>query len=922
MGTRRRADMSEPDRGYRPKLIETPIPVTEISKASLADKNRKVGTIKNLHKWFAPMPTPALRAVIFCALVNEPENPDERRELIEFVKELVPEEGIPSADVLRRATDMIKADNPELPVVFDPFAGSGSTLVEAQRLGLPVVGSDYNPIAALIARALTELLPPLVEVPAIRSERDDARLQDDMHKPFEGLAADVRHYGALVHRAVQDELGQSYPAAPNGAPVAWLWARTVPCPNPSCPVTVPLFSSPRLSKQKGRETSVSAVADDHQVKIVLHHGPAGAGKATKIGGRAQFACPRCGEPFGEREIRAAGKDDKLGLQLLAMCVDTDAGRTFLSPDEVPPFNDDPVVPDDLDELELGDNTRDFRTGLYGLTHHADLYTTRQLAMLAAFADKIATIPAQVLADGGGEDRARAITTLLGLSLGKLAQSNSALVRWFIDPRNGAPKAVQAFGTQAIPMLWDFAEAYPFGKSVGSWKAQLDSVIGALGSVPRQRSTGRVLQADARNSDSVVLPGSALVVTDPPYFGQINYADLSDYFYLWLRRALREVHPDLFGTMASPKSGELTANPARHAGSADAARKYFIDGFTEVFTNLQKASRSDLPMLVVYAHKQDEREEDGLISTGWEALLEAVLLSGLSVVGTWPVEASSLTKMIAQGANSLSSYVILVCRPRPTTATATDRRGFIAELREKLPPELRSLQQAGIAPVDVAQAAIGPGMAVFSRHARVNEPDGTAMSVRVALKLINDVVAAAQSEQVGDVSQDSRWCLEWFSTYGFESGPFGKADQLARSKDTSVASLQRAGVLRSGGNKVRLLTVEELAPDYDPMRAERVSEWQVALHLAKRLRERGSDETARLMAVARSAVDLDAVQELIYLLYSIANDKRWADTALLFNGLGTSWSDLSQASRRPGVASGESQDELGLDFHQGGNDGDE
>jgi putative DNA methylase len=466
------------------------------------------------------------------------------------------------------------------------------------------------------------------------------------------------------------------------------------------------------------------------------------------------------------------------------------------------------------------------------------------------------------------------------------------------------------------MVWDFAEAYPFGESVGSWRAQINSIIGLLGSLPAHSSAGHVVQADARSQDGLIRPGGALVVTDPPYFGQINYSDLSDYFYLWLRRALRQVHPDLFATMATPKIEELVANPTRHGGSADAARRYFIDGFTEVFTSLQKTSRPDLPMLVVYAHKQDEREEDGMISTGWEALLEAVLASGLSVVGTWPVEASSATKMIAQDANALASYVILVCRPRLAVAGIIDRRGLITALREKLPTALREFQETGIAPVDVAQATIGPGMAVFSQYARVNEPDGTAMTVRTALKLINDVVGEAQSEQMGEVGEDTRWCVDWFSEYEFGPGPFGKADQLARSKNTSISGLERAGVLRSGANKVRLLSVEDLPGDYDPGRDKRISEWEVVLHLAKRLQEQGADATAQLMAIARPYVSLDAVRALAYLLFSIAGNKGWSNTALLFNSLGTSWSDLAEESRKPGIVGRQVQGQLSLDVDEG------
>jgi putative DNA methylase len=900
---------------YRPKLIEAAIPVTEISKASLADKNRKVGTIKNLHKWFAPMPTPALRAVIFSALVDEPDDPADRSRLIELVKKLVPDNGMPPPDsVLREAELRIQAANPDLPVVIDPFAGAGSTLVEAQRLGLAVAGSDLNPVAVLITRTLVELLPPLAVALPVSPVGPVAHIDEVPRKPFEGLIADLRYYGDQVQQAVKQKLAEVYPSPPSGMAVAWLWARTVPCPNPACGVTVPLFSSPWLSKQKGREATVEVIADDHCVRVVLHRGAGAPGSATKIAGRARFACPRCAEPFGEKEIRDAASIKRLGYQLLASCVDTDAGRIFLPPDEVPGFGTELAVPEDLDDLDIGANTKNFSTGLYGLTRHTDLYTSRQLVMLATFADEVAKVYDLVVADGGGRNHARALASLLGLCVGKLAQSNSTLVRW--RTRQGPSKAEPAFGNQSIPMLWDFAEAYPFGESVGSWNAQIDSVAGVLPNLPVGKTTGRVIQADARTINNLARPGMALVVTDPPYFGQINYADLSDYFYSWLRRALRNVHPDLFATMATPKVEELVANPVRHDGSMAAARQYFIDGFTEVFSSFQKASRPDLPMLVVYAHKQDEQDEDGVISTGWEALLEAVLASGLSVVGTWPIEASSANKMIGQGANALASYIILVCRPRPVGATATDRRGLIAALREEVPGALTKLQQVGIAPVDLAQASIGPGMAVFSRYGRVNEPDGSAMRVRTALALINQVLDEVLSEQEGDFGSDTRWCVEWFKSYGFDEGPFGVAEALSKAKNTAIQGLENAGVLRSRAGKVRLLSVKDLSDAYDPAADDRVSEWEIVLHLAKRLHEQGGEAAARLMVAARDRVGLDAVKELAYLLFSISEKRGWTETALLFNGLGTSWSELASDARKPALAGpAPLQGQLGFDTEE-------
>ncbi len=900
---------------YRPKLIEAAIPVTEISKASLADKNRKVGTIKNLHKWFAPMPTPALRAVIFSALVDEPDDPAERSNLIELVKKLVPDNGMPPPDsVLREAARRIKAANPELPVVIDPFAGAGSTLVEAQRLGLAVVGADLNPVAVLITRTLVEFLPPLADALPVSPAGPIVHIGEVPRKPYEGLIADLRYYGNHVQRAVEQQMANVYPKPSLGVPVAWLWARTVPCPNPECRMIVPLFGSPWLSKQKGHEATIRVITDDQRVRLVVNHGVTAPGLATKIAGRARFACPLCAEPFGEKEIRDAGIAKKLGYQLLAMCIDTDTGRTFLPPDEVPDFGTDLAVPDDLDELEIGANTRDFRTALYGLTRHTDLYTPRQLTMLAAFADEVARVYGLVIADGGGKERARAVASLLGLCVGKLAQSNSTLVRWRI--RLGPSKAEPAFGAQAIPMLWDFAEAYPFGTSVGSWGAQIDSIAGMLPSLPVGPVVGRMMQADARTVSGLAEPGAALLVTDPPYFGQINYADLSDYFYSWLRRALRRVHPDLFATLATPKTEELVANPVRHNGSMAAARQYFIDGFTEVFSSFQKASRPDLPMLVVYAHKQDEQEDGGVISTGWEALLEAVLASGLSVVGTWPIEASSATKMIGQGANALASYIILVCRPRPVGVTVTDRRGLIVALREEVPGALTKLQQVGIAPVDLAQASIGPGMAVFSRYGRVNEPDGSAMQVRTALALINQVLDEVLSEQEGDFGADTRWCVEWFKSYGFDEGPFGAAETLSKAKNTAIHGLENAGVLRSRAGRVRLLSIRDLPEAYDPAADDRVSEWEIVLHLAKRLHEQGGEAAARLMVAARDKVGLDAVKELAYLLFSISEKRGWTETALLFNGLGTSWSELASEARNPALAGpAPLQGQLGFDTEE-------
>jgi putative DNA methylase len=871
------------------------LPLSEISRASVADKNRKVGTIKNLHKWFAPMPTPALRALIFATLVHDPGDEAQRENLAGVIKKLVPEDGTaPSDEVLEQARKLIERDNPELPTVLDPFCGGGSTVVEAQRLGLPVVASDLNPVAVLITRVLGELLPPMAHVPPLYSGPTQLRLGPE-RVPFEGFIADLRHYGGLVQQAVQDKLGDLFPDIPQGMPVAWLWCRTIPCPNPMCGVTVPLVSSPVLSRQRGREATVEPVADGKNIRFVVHRGSATPVRMVK-GGRARFECLACRETVSEKELRHAGQAGRLGRQLMAVCVDAadGPGRTFLSPDEVgdPPRSS--AVPPRLDEIEIGRNTKNFSPPMYGLPRHIDLYTTRQLAVLAAFADEVAGVKELVLAGGGDARRAKAIASVLGLCVGKMAQANSSLVRWRIDSRNGAAKAEPAFGTQAIPMLWDFAEPYPFGNSVGSWQAQINAVSGAIAILPDNSQAARVVQEDARKAGDLVSTDAALLATDPPYFGQINYADLADYFYLWLRRAMRAIHPDLFEMMATPKAEELTANPERFGGSWTKARDYFIAGFTEVFSSLRAASRPDLPLVVAYAHRQDERTVDGVTSTGWASLLEAVLAAGLGVVRTWPIEATSTTRQVGQGANALASYVILICRPRGALLPVADRKRFLDALGEKLP---RAIEELGdIPPVDLAQAAIGPGFEVFSSFSHVIENDGTRMSVATALALINEKLHAILWDQESDFDPETRACVAWYEEFGWATGDYGRAEQIAHGKNTTVGRLVQADIMWARAGSARLVTVDDLSRHDDTVLGAHATIWETALLLSRMLERTGIQQAARLMAVARARVSIDTVKQLAYLLYTIGERRGRSDDQRRFNTLITAWPDLVAAAQ--------------------------
>lgn len=876
--------MNAPNR----KLIEVALPLDAISAASRRDKDRKTGTIKNVHKWFAPMPTPAWRALLFASIVDDPGTDEERQDLLDLIEKLVGVDGkMPTDKVLERARKLMAESGP-LPTVLDPFCGGGSTIVEAQRLGLPAVGSDLNPVPVLITKVLCELVPAVAGRPPLVASKH----LDGTGGQLDGFFADLRHYAKRVRDVAREKVGHLYPTVRDGTIVAWLWARTATCPNPACGATIPLYSSPWLSKRKGQERWLQPVVDGREVRFEIGTGRKQPPAATKLGRRAKFRCLVCSETAAESAVKAEGSTRGLGVQPLAVVVDSagGGGRGFrpASDDEV---GVEPDAPEDGPDVDLPTYARWFSSPAFGMTTQADLYTPRQLHAMGAFADAVAEVPEWVATDGGDEPYGRAIAAVLGLCVGKLAMSNSTQVRWKIDSRNGSAKAEAAFGLHALPMVWDFAEANPFGGSAGDWLGQLDATLGGLARLGAG-TPAQIRQSDARSAHTLVEAGLALVATDPPYFKQIGYADLSDYFYVWHRRALRSVIPELYGTISTPKNAELIASPYRHDGDASAAYDYYVDGFTETFRNLAAAQRPDLPMVVIYAHRQEESNGDeGLTSSAWDALLEAMLRAGVGVVGTWPIHATSSSRQIGQGTNALASYVVLVCRPRNVDAGITDRPGFARAMRSELPEALRKLQAASTLPFDLTQAAIGPGMAIFSRFARVVEPTGEAMRVKTALGLINQVRSEILSEQDDEFDAETRWAIQWFERYAFDTGPFGEAEKLFWATATSLDGLRRTGIVATKAPDVWLLDPESLPTGWDPVTDQKTCTWEVTMQLLRVLHSDGESEAGALLAKVGHFGDL--AHDLAYRIADICESTKRASTALLVNGLIASWPEISR-----------------------------
>jgi putative DNA methylase len=815
------------------KLIEVALPLEAINRESAREKSIRHGHPSTLHLWWARRPLAACRAVLFAQLVDDPSsNPDrfpteeaqntERRRLHDIIERLVPWEATTDQGVLEEARAEIRASCGGMPPpVLDPFCGGGSIPLEAQRLGLEVRASDLNPVSVLITRALVDIPPRWSGRPPVHPV--SGRLDAQSWVGAQGLAEDVRHYGRWIRDEAETRIGQLYPQATlpdgsNATVIAWIWARSVVCPNPACGAKMTLASTFSLGSKKGRERWVVPVVDGKRVRFEVG-GPIGSPPApAKVGRGAKFRCLVCGETAPEEHIKEEGVAGRMDAQLMAIVAEGQRKRIYLPADPKHEIAAQVERPSDVPDTELAGDKRAIWCPLYGLSRHADLFTNRQLIALTTFADLVEearhVIASDAHARGMPEPDAAAyadsVSTYLALGVSRLTDSLNSLVSW----SSSRDQARNLFARQGIPMIWDFAEINPFAGAAGDLETSTSSIARAIDSLPA-KGLACVDQADATAEST----NSAVVATDPPYYDNIGYADLSDFFYVWLRRMLRRSMPDLFGTVLTPKAEELVATPYRFGGSKAKAKSFFEQGFVKAFKRIQSEQLEGFPVTVFYAFKQSEEDGgDGLASTGWETLLEGLLQSGLAITATWPMRTEREVRSVGIGTNALASSIVLACRPRADTAGVTDRRSFIAALRAELALSIRHLQQSSIAPVDLAQAAIGPGMAIFSRYAKVVEPSGDPMRVRAALGFINQVLAEILDEQEGDFDPDTRWAMKWFEQYGMDEGSSGVAEQLCTTYNVSLRGLIEGGIVNAVRGKTSLMSREDLPGDWAPPRS--------------------------------------------------------------------------------------------------------
>lgn len=914
------------------KLIEVALPLEVINRESAREKSIRHGHPSTLHLWWARRPLAAARAVLFSQLVDDPSsNPDrfpteddqkrERARLHNIIERLVVWENVRDESLLAEARrEILNSSGGHPPAILDPFAGGGTIPLEAQRLGLEAHASDLNPVAVLINKALIEVPPKFRNQSPVFPGLADSQIRS--WKGTAGLAADVRAYAQWMREEAERRIGGIYPKAslPDGKEavvIAWIWARTVECPNPACGIEMPLVRSWWLGKKKGKEAYVvpEVVADSthpsgRRVQFSIGHDMAKA-PPTQNGGtvdRNGAICLACNGGVDLKYVRAEGKRKRIGNRLMATVAEGDRKRAYCDATDL---HEDAAVldrPTSLPEGEIPDQALGFRVKAYGMDEWVDLFTNRQLVALTTFSQLVAEAHQTILDDAvsagiargnrleeggvGAEAYADAVSTYLAFIVSRLTDYQSGITTWASNPQMEILRNV--FARQAIPMAWDFAEGNPFADSSGTIGIMTRAVTKVIEMLPAT-SEAFVVQGDATTRDY----SNVAVSTDPPYYDNIGYSDLSDFFYVWLRFSLRDIHPKLLSTMLVPKADELVANPFRHDGKLG-AKTFFEDGFRSVFANARSQTTDSYPMTVYYAFKQSDESDEGESSSGWETLLEGMIQSGWSITATWPMRSERAGRMIAVGTNALASSIVLALRPRPEAAHTTDRRGFISTLQAELPQALRDLQQGAISPVDLPQAAIGPGMSIFSRFASVIESDGSQMKVRSALARINEVLDQVLTEQEGDFDPTSRFAIAWYRQHGYGVGTFGDADNLARARNTSVASLDRDEVLTSRAGKVQLLKPADMPIDYNVVADEHTSAWEASHHLMRVLESDGLNAAGQFLSEAESrsdgAVDSDLVKELAFLLFSIAEKNGWTKDALSFNSLATSWSEIVAASR--------------------------
>ena len=921
---------------YRKKLIEVDLPLEDINCACISERPQWQNHHSTLHRWWARRPVAACRATIFASLVDDPSTylgeshaQEEREKLHDIISELVKWENTNNENLLAKAryeiarsiarslgetaptdTDAILRYLAEkAPPIYDPFCGSGSIPLESQRLGLRARASDLNPIAVLLNKALIELPSAFHNQPPINPNADSL----EGWRGTSGLADDIRYYGQWMREEAYKRIGHFYPKAKlsdgtEATVIAWLWVHTVPCSNPACGLPMPLVHSFQLSKKKGNKHWICPIVNKESKTIsfiVRNHNTGVPDKGT-IRNRTEAVCVTCNSPVKLEYVREQARCGNMKEVMAAIVADGRHGRLFLSPTNDQNRIARSAMPNWKPKNELPEDPLGFSLQNYGIMHWHQFFTIRQLTTLTTFSDLLPEARERMIQDGATDIYADSLCTYLTCAIGKTADIGCRGTRWRVD--SSTERVVHAISKQTIHILWDFAEANPFSSpptSSANWITQVKHIANVVEHLPTIANSGEVYQADAATTSYAT--DSPIIITDPPYYDIIGYADLSDFFYAWLRPVLRKIYPELFASISTPKDEEIIANRRRFENSQDR----FENLLHKTLQRIRERCSDQFPTSIFYAYRQKENKRNGKTATAWETMLNAVISAGLQIVATWPMRTENTTSPTSIGKNALASSIVLVCRPRPDTAQNIGLGGFLTALRNEMPAALdRLTREAHIAPVDLAQAAIGPGMEIYSRYQSVKTTRGGELvdvTVGEALIKINEEIDRYHAEQEGEFDSQTRFCLRWFKQYDFTSGDYGSAEVLARASDVTIDSM-RGRVLTAESGSVQLLPLtayDDTHPNAE-LSLLQITTWEACHLMVYHLNPRNEDgrgvegaaEVGTAMKNNPTSDPVASIERLARILYSHYDRQGNAENAFLFNTLVTSWDAIEENMRNP------------------------
>lgn len=888
------------------KLIEVAIPLDEINEASAREKSIRHGHPSTLHLWWARRPLATARAVLFASLIDDPserkdlyptkdDQNQRRQELFDLIERMVQWENSSDENVLNEVRAEIKKAVGNPPEVLDPFAGGGTIPLEAQRLGLRAHAADLNPVAVLINKAMIELPFNFKDRPPVNPDAQKNFANGVDWHGAHGLAVDVEYYGRRLKNLAAERIGDLYPTVKlddgsEATVIAWIWTRTVKCNNPACLKIFPLAHSFVLSKKQNISVKPILEGDQFRFEIAKDEAPV-EGTISRSGGR----CIHCGANVKFEHIRAEARAGRLGVRLMAIVAEGKGERIYLEPNDEHVKAADVEPPEDSIDAPLPEKALGFAIQNYGVKNYNQMFTARQLTALTTFSDLSFDVRAEVMSDCGDKNYADAVATYLALLVDKLAMYHSSNCIW----HSGRDIPVHVFGRQALSAVWDYAEANPFSGSAGCFDNMLDWIIKCLRELPTT-SEGEAHQHDAAKTFE---QKKILISTDPPYYDNVPYSDLSDFFYAWLRRSIKKIYPRLLMKMITPKAEELIADPHRHDSKA-AARNFFENGMRTALKNIYDSSTVDFPTTIYYAYKQDDSKvDDEQLSSGWETMLRAIIDAGFIITGTWPMR-TELTTALKGKKNALSTSVVIVCRKPPKPKEPISYNLFINEVMFKLGSKLENLQLSNLSPVDMAQAAIGPGMELYSKYSMVQRGDGRVMDIRSALRLINKVLDEFLNSQDTELDNESKFCIDLYKQVGFDEIKFGEAQLLATAKNVSPARMRDMGIIESGRGFVRLLRREELKDHIDNVWAlmQRAVWWEI---------EEGAEECVKRLLIDHEG-KIEPMKRLAYRVYNIADVQGNASEAQRYDRLIEAWEYLMECLIKEKIRRQNEQMKLGLE----------